>query len=633
MRVIRALVAALLLVIAAPALNHAQTIEPAAGEQKVNIDAEEISYDQKSDSVVARGKVVIERGEMELRADEVHVRRATNEADASGHVKLTGPEGTVTADEVHLNLDDETGFLENAAIQARRNQYSLQGERVEKGFGQSYHIENGRFTTCHCDEGAPSWSISGDDLRVDVGGLARLRGGTLNVLGTPVLYIPRALFPVQRERQSGMLMPRFGVSNRRGFQTLLPVYWAISKTQDVTVALDLETSARAGLVGEYRYRLSRTAGGLLNVSYFNESFRGTTDGTAFEPIIPQQRWSVAAEHEQQLFDNVQAYGDLFRVSDDLFVRDINTYAFEHARDVAIRTLPFTQSRVGVVALWDRVALKGEGVSYQDLTAANDSLTLERAPEINLWGQTPLVEPVLGELNAAAVDFQRSHGTAGVRLDIQPRATVPLPLGRFGYGDVQASLRETAYQLTDRTVAGTGQKLAGTQTRELAQLGAEVGTMLGRVYPVGWLSLEKIKHTLEPRLAYLYVPTVSQDDLPLFDGTDRVGHRNLVTYGLVSRFIGKFSDASSAENGPEAAAAPADANGAVRELGRLSLMQSVDINREIHLPQSDRAADHFSDVDFAGRFNPSRFLSLRFRTNYDTGVNEISAAKVGFFIET
>jgi hypothetical protein len=88
------------------------------------------------------------------------------------------------------------------------------------------------------------------------------------------MWLPRAAFPVFRERQSGLLFPRVGISNRRGFQLLQPFYWAIDKTQDVTVSGDIETSLRVGILPEYRYAFSEATHGQFEVGYFNEFFRG-----------------------------------------------------------------------------------------------------------------------------------------------------------------------------------------------------------------------------------------------------------------------------------------------------------------------------------------------------------------------
>lgn len=611
-----------------PIASYAQPRDaPFTQQAEISIDAEQVTYDQKTDTIAARGKVVIRRGDTELRADEVQLKRTTNEADARGNVEVTNPEGTMVAEALHLNLDDETGVLEDAVVQSRRYQYSLGGERIEKGLGQSYHIENGRFTTCRCTEGPPSWSVAGRDLAVSLGGYGRLKDVTFKVLDVPILRLPRALFPVQRDRQTGLLVPRFGLSNLRGFQSVLPFYWNINKSQDVTVAFDLETSVRLGLVGEYRYKWSGGISGIFNASYFNEFFRGPPATKPYETTVPVNRWSVVAEHSQPFVGSSQAYANVFVVGDDLFLRDINTYAFDHTHDVAIRTLPFTESHAGVLQLWNRVALKGEGTYYQNLTGGS-SQTLQRAPEVDLWGQQRLGAHLLGEIDATAVDFQRAQRADGLRLDVAPGVMLPLPLGRFAFGALRVTGRETYYHLIDQELVGTGREVPKDQSRELVEVGAEVGTVFNHIYSVHRLGLEKVKHTLEPEIAYLYIPAVAQEDLPLFDGTDRVNHRNLLTYGLVSRFIGRFSDEPETAEGAAGAASVSP----IRELGRVSLMQSFDISRQLNPLQTGRAADHFSDIDFAGRINPGRALSLRFLTNYDTSDSNISAAKIGLFVE-
>src|SRR5262249_39805524 len=149
--------------------------------------------------------VAIRRGEMVLRADQVELDRDTNDAEATGNASLEGPQTEIDADTMRMNLDQETGSLERVHIHSKRFGFTLWGDRVEKGDGQSYRIENGRFTTCRCYGGPPSWSIAGKELNVHLDGEGDLHAGRFQILDVPVLYIPRALFPVNRDRASGML--------------------------------------------------------------------------------------------------------------------------------------------------------------------------------------------------------------------------------------------------------------------------------------------------------------------------------------------------------------------------------------------------------------------------------------------
>jgi LPS-assembly protein len=196
-----------------------------------------------------------------------------------------------------LDLDDETGELKDAHIYSERYGYTLNGERIEKRIGQSYRIENGEFTTCHCKEGAQDWSIAGDSLDVTLDGYGYLEGGTFKIFDWPVLWIPRAALPIYRERQSGLLFPRVGFSNRRGFQLLQPYYWAINKSQDATISLDVETSLRIGLLGEYRYAFNEGSIGAFEFGYFHEAIRGQTENIRVRRHLteaPENRWGSSA---------------------------------------------------------------------------------------------------------------------------------------------------------------------------------------------------------------------------------------------------------------------------------------------------------------------------------------------------
>ena len=630
--------AGILIAITLAGVSAAQPAPPDRGSsEEISIDAKSLSYDQKENAISASGGVVVRRGETELRADEVRVNRVTNEVSAHGGVTVSDPEGTLFADRVDLNLDEETGSIVDGTVTSRRLKYSLSGERMEKGVGQTYHIENGKFTTCHCDDGPPSWSIAGKDLKVTLEGYGTLSGGTFNILDVPVLYIPRAVFPVNRERQTGFLLPRFSVSNRRGFQTLAPFYWAINRSQDLTVAGDFETGARVGLVGEYRYALSRDFEGQISPSYFNEFFRGTstTVRNIADPNIPNDRWSVLTEHTNGL-GTAKAYADLFLISDDSFLREINTFTFDPRRDTSIRTLPFTTSRFGLAQLWDRNAFRVQGTYYQDLIKP-DEITLQRLPDAKLWGQQLFGDKLLARWDVTGSDFQRRDGIDGLRLDAQPQAMIPIHLNPALFGSVRAGFRETAYHLTETESAdglngnqsGDLVQLPQNRSREIFHLTGEASTSLSRVYDFNRFGVAKLKHTIEPLVEYTFVPGVGQDDLALFDGVDRDNRRSLFTYGVVSRLLAKSAVAPASTDGADGNQAPARPDQSIRELARASLVQSYDTQREIPPVTGKGAADHFSDVDLGLWVHPSDVLSLRSRTTYDTSASDVSSTSVGF----
>ena len=84
--------------------------------------------------------------------------------------------------------------------------------RLEKGIGQSYRIWDGTFTTCQCEDGAPDWSISGEEIDVELGGWGTLRDGVFKIKDRAVLYLPYFAWAFAACRRMGGLSGRAGAT-------------------------------------------------------------------------------------------------------------------------------------------------------------------------------------------------------------------------------------------------------------------------------------------------------------------------------------------------------------------------------------------------------------------------------------
>ncbi|TMA50571.1 MAG: LPS-assembly protein LptD [Deltaproteobacteria bacterium] len=567
------------------------------GEGEIAVDAESLSYDQEANTLTARGGVTLKRGDTTLTADEVVYDRTRGIAEASGHVVLTDPQATMEGDFAHLNLDDESGWFDNATADLQPSGYTVRGTRIEKQGGPLYSVARGVFTTCRCGglEG-PSWSIAGAQTDVKVQGWGLVQSATFRVKDVPVFWLPYLPFPAGTNRESGFLMPRLGYSNRRGFQYEQPFFWAISKSTDATVAVDVETAARVGLLGEYRYFLSRQAHGSFGGAYYNEQIRGTSQGTVTttgEPAnIPENRFVITGHHIQPFYWKSRFYLDLFAVSDDQLLREVDTFAISTRQDVTLRSTRFTTSQTGVIKSWSTGLARVETVYHQDLIDPQD-LTLQKLPRVEAeHAKAFLDDHLVGGVSGETVDYQREDGYDGLRADFGPSLFLPFHLGRTLNGSLSGGLRETAYHLTDReqvafvvpddpniarhfATAPQQPRLDTDRTQEVAEVRGRTGTEFDRVFDFRHLGLEKVKHTIEPEMRYFFVPAVGRPifdtRLPacstlaargqrtqpgsncdatlfsegyLFDERDAVNQRNFFSYGVTSRLLGR--GASTAE---------------------------------------------------------------------------------------
>jgi LPS-assembly protein len=547
------------------------TMQPLRKGEGLTVDAEHLSADEEKNEIVAQGHVTIARAGSLLTADEVRIHRDTQRAEARGNVQFTDPQGTTLAETFDGNLEDETGDLTNGNVYLNANHLTITGEKLQKSYGQTYHIENGQFTTCRCGAGAPSWSVAGKSIDITLQGYGLVDGAKLKVLDTPVLYLPYMAFPAKTTRQTGLLAPLFGYSRKRGFMYTQPVYVVLNKSADFTVAPDIETSARVGGITEYRYTIDRHSKGTLDFSFFDESLRNNADRdivdpNVADPHIPKDRWSVTADVRQELPYDIRAFADALAVSDDFYLREIPTFSFDPEYARSLRTSRFSASRGGFYRFWEHATLLTEAEYFQDFIQEDD-LTLQRLPEVQFFASDRFLDRHLKlGLNSEFVDFVRKKGFDGPRVDVNPSATVPYRWREFFRGNLNFQVRETAYHLNDTEflvpvsqaggiqtptptptpTGGSGttptsptQRLDKSPTRELYQASAVLGTQIARVFDVGGEHVQKLKHTIEPEVDYLFVPDVQQNDLPVYDFVDRINRRNLFTYGFTSRLLAKL----------------------------------------------------------------------------------------------
>ena len=573
------------------------------GGQEVAVDAEHLDYDRQANVLVARGGVTMTRGDMTLTADEVRYDREHATVDARGHVVIVDPEATVDGEAAHLNLDDESGWVDAAQAELHPGEYSLEGQRLDKLGGPLYHVTNGIFTTCKCGGlERPSWSLAGRETDIKLEGHGVMRGATFRVKDVPVFYFPYFLFPAKTARQTGLLFPRIGYSNRRGFQWEQPFYWAINKSSDATIAVDVETALRVGIIGEYRYALSRRTEGTFTLAYYNEQIRGkpegtiAPDGTVGTP--PEDRFAIAGHHVQPFVGGSKLYLDVFAISDDTFLKEINSFAFGTRRDLTLRSSRFTASHAGIIKTWTTGFARVDNVYYQDLINPQE-LALQKLPQIEAEHSIPLADGLaVGRLAGEATYFSREQGYEGLRGDLAPELFVPFNLGRMLNGSVTGGLRETAYHLTEREqvafvvpskqfrVAPELPLLDADRTRELATVSGRLGTEFSRVFGFQHMGLEKLRHSIEPEARYLFVPAnarpVADTPLPpcvslplpkrqqgincdgtafsegyLFDEKDAINRRNFISYGITTRLLGRGATPTEAAVHAEESAQDAD----------------------------------------------------------------------------
>ena len=166
---------------------------------------------------------------------------------------------------------------------------------------------------------------------------------------------------------------------------------------------------------------------------------------------------------------MEVYSDFFFVSDDFFLREFNVSFHPGLEDHQLRSRRFTASRAGGLKTWKSAQLRSEARYYQDLRNDQDD-AFQVLPQVNFQGHRRFWNDRLeAGVTVQGSHFFRNRGYYGQRFDLAPWVSLPFSLGRYVYGSVTATGRETVYHMSSRAqgrpVVPGSRRLKKTQTRE------------------------------------------------------------------------------------------------------------------------------------------------------------------------
>lgn len=608
----------------------------ASPELPVYIDADVITYDKEKDLYHAEGNVIAMQGGSTIIADKMDMDMLSSIAVADGNVAVIDEGGnTLKGDRLELEIDTKAGTVKNGRLFFKKENVYVDGTEIKKTGKESYAIKQGDVTTCDCKEGeSPAWKFSANEADVTFGEYLKAWNAFFHIKDVPVLYSPFLTFPVKRERQTGFLFPEFGYSELRGFKMDNAFFWAISDNADATFYLDIETERGLGKGIEYRYALSSKTKGEIYFYQFEEndiervrSFRSSDDNLSRPTTANENRWIFKFKHDQVLPYNIKLQANINMVSDDEFFIDFGehlseeqkkAYAKEYFSDFYRhqfdRSLESLESNISLSKNWDKFNLVAQFRHFDNLLSAEDKDTLHRLPEITLTGlnQQIFKTPFYFSLESSFVEFQREEGTTGERLDMHPKISLPLKPG--GYFELTPSIgyRKTMWWIDDDLLADNDY-----YNRDIYDVQVDLTTTFVRIFTLEGSELQKLKHTIRPKITYTYIPDDDQAGLPSFDSVDRVGKSNTIAYSINTILTGKFLE---------------DDKAYTRDIVYLDVTQSYDINEGTRdLTSSTDERRPFSDVTAEAILKPFQWMNLSAKGIYDVYADwfEESNASIGF----
>jgi LPS-assembly protein len=538
-----------------PILNRPEVQAP------IHLTADRLEYKKEENLFVAEGSVVVTQGPMRIESEYMTFDQQMGKLLATGDVHFSDGENTIDADQIELDVNTQLGVLYDARLFIKSENYQIEGEEMERRELDRYLLKNASFTACDCEDD-PDWRIRARQIRLRIDDYLVARDLVFYAEEIPILYLPYLIYPVKTERQTGLLIPRIGYSSRDGLRYNQDLFWAISKSQDMTFNLDHRGARGDGGGLEYRYVLSKFSKGHLETNYF------------YDKIDQVGQWEIRYNHEQRFTDRINAKINVHYVNQQDFFQELSDATAERAQQNI-------ESNLFVTYRGDESFAYLLGRYTQDLTTPSNSTTPQRLPEVGY----SLVERRLGEspvyfnFESSAVNFWRAEGVTTQRVDLYPRLSLPISLIPAGTLTPWVGVRETWYSrgTTDASIR-----------REIFPAGLHWEDPLSK----NW---GRTVHILNPSLMYEYIPVEDHPDIPQFDELDRLQDRNAVTASVMQRFMRR------------------DKKGILQEKIYLRFTETYNLRDA----RSDaEEAEPFSDFRSEMVFHFTTHLSLGFDTFYD-----------------
>lgn len=543
---------------------------PSLSAQPVTIRA----LEQERDGPVykLRGNVEIDYGVYTLHADEITYDSDTGEVTADGHFVLEGGPNDehIEATRGNYNVQKETGRFENVRasigiqVHGKRpafttaNPFYITGKVVEKTGPDHFVVSGGTITTCELPR--PKWLFAAHKVVVDVGGNATIYRTDFRIEGIPVLYLPFATHPVQREpRKTGFLIPNIGRSSVRGYTLGESVFWAINPSVDILAGA--EYFSKRGWAPNAEFRARPTENSFADLTYFSVFDRGISGvdpKTGKTAHVDQGGTEARLDAEGEFAHNFRGVANIDYLSSYVF-RLAFSDVFAQAVNSEVRSAAFLSNTTG------SFFLNATTRRYQNFesTAPGDVVTILHAPgfEVSSVERQLGPTPFHGSLDFSAEGLSRSEPsfrTAPLlgRFDFSPVISLPLHLRGWNIRPEMA-LRETIYtqQLIPSGASGitdVGTAISDAINRKSLETAVEIRPpALGRIFDRELLG-RKWKHVIEPRVTYTYVTGVENFSRILrFDERDILSDTNEVEYALVNRLYAKRTASSGHDDcGPQ-----------------------------------------------------------------------------------
>ncbi|MGY6552201.1 MAG: LPS-assembly protein LptD [Erythrobacter sp.] len=509
-----------------------------AAGQVIDFEAEQLTYDNTSDIVTARGNVLVRNNDRSVRADQVAWDRAAGSIIASGNVRLVDEAGNqLFTDQIELNDKFDAGAMDDLliALRAGGRLAARSASRREDGIAV---LTDAAYTACATTDADgcaknPSWRITADKVIYDqANSRVRFKGAMVELFGARILPLPGLALRTDGNAESGFLVPDFRITAVNGLEVSGEYYWRLDNNRDVKLGAFLFSNVAP--MGSVQWRQLTQKGAYQITGYATASDR-SSDLTGVAGFQNDPRGYLDANGRFQFSPEWSVTGSIRVASDRTFLRRYDLSREDRLRSVVnleridensyLSIAGWATQTLRIVADQGQIPVALPAVDYRHILS--DPL---------LGGRIQLQANTLALIRTDGQDTQRAF--AGAKWDMRRMTGMGQVVTLTGL--VRGDIYNTQDTLSTITEVYRGRE--GWTARGIATAAIDVEwPFVGEVFGGTQVIKPRVQVVASPQVRNLAIPNEDSRAIDLedsnlfalnrFAGYDRIEDGTRITWGL------------------------------------------------------------------------------------------------------
>jgi LPS-assembly protein len=438
-----------------------------------------------------------------LYADKITIKQKND----NSQYKLTG-NVKILDNKMFFETQNAFFYPSSDRVQVSRANFKM-NEKNLRGFTTSIYKESPNITVLNdamitsCPPQKESWVIKGSTIKLDdkeeEGSVTHFR---LQAGDVPVFYLPYFRFPLTDKRKSGFLYPSFGYDDRSGFITEIPYYLNILPNLDDTITA--KNYAKRGLMAKNELRLLLPFG----------KFQLDNEYLQKDKLTGEKRQFSHFEQKIDLTKNMWLETNYSSTS------DMNYFA-DFGNSLSLSQLTHLEQRTDVNLKEKNITVRLRYLDYQTL---DESISLSDQPY-------QLKPEFLFSYDGRFVNLFALYSNFYKRNTADVKRTVFKPQISYSFQSPGYFIRP---QLTLFNINYTKKSYNNNQNDTNKSISVPITSFDTGLMFDNYLSTDT-QLTLEPRLFFVHSPFVLQDDINIYDTSERI--IDISSLYQINRFIG------------------------------------------------------------------------------------------------